>query len=195
MAERAHPDLPGFRDKLLGLKKSVYRKNLYRRYEFCNKYIKDKTVLDIPCGTGWGTSLLKGAKHIYALDIAQDAIEYARSHFSRGNISYEVGDMARLQFDDGLLDVIICLEGFEHVAEDVGMKFLSEAGRVLKQGGILIMTVPVLTNGKHSGNPHHIYEPSIENLQSSLHERFLFIHWDVVQGPESEIVYFVGKPR
>ena len=195
MAERAHPDLPGFKDRWFGLKKSVYKKNLYKRYRFCNKYIEGKTILDVPCGTGWGTSLLKKAKEIYAVDNSPEAIEYAQNNFKRKNIHYQLGDMSSLQFDDHFFDAVICLEGFEHVHKDVGIKFLDEAKRVLKRGGLLIMTVPVLTDGKHSGNPHHLYEPSIEELRKTLSDRFHFMYFETVVGPESKIVYFVGNTK
>jgi ubiquinone/menaquinone biosynthesis C-methylase UbiE len=195
MAERAHPDLPGFKDKCFGLKKSIYKKNLYKRYQFCNKYIENKIVLDIPCGTGWGTSLLKKAKEIYAVDNSPEAIEYAQKLFKRRNIHYELGDMSSLQFDDYFFDVVICLEGFEHVPKEVGLKFLDEAVRVLKKDGSLIMTVPVLTDGKHSGNPYHLNEPSVGELQEILRARFLFVYYDIIKGPEGEIVYFVGTPK
>jgi 2-polyprenyl-3-methyl-5-hydroxy-6-metoxy-1,4-benzoquinol methylase len=195
MAERAHPDLPGFKDKWFGLKKSKYKSNLYRRYEFCNKYIMDKVILDIPCGTGWGTSLLKNAKMIYAVDIAPEAIEYATEHFRMKNVVYELGDMLSLRFDSGFFDAIVCLEGFEHVPRETGLKFLDEASRTLKKDGLLIMTVPILTTGKHSGNPYHLYEPSLEELQETLTQRFSFVFFETIDGPESQIVYFVGKTK
>jgi len=195
MAERAHPDLPGFKDKCFGLRKSVYKKNLYKRYRFCNKYIEGKTILDVPCGTGWGTSLLKKAKEIYAVDNSPEAIEYAQNNFKKKNIHYQLGDMSSLRFDDHFFDVVICLEGFEHVPKEVGLKFLDEAVRVLKKEGSLIMTVPVLTDGKHSGNPYHLYEPSIEELRKILSDRFHFTYFETVKGPESQIVYFVGNTK
>lgn len=195
MAERAHPDLPGFKDKLFGLKKSKYKTALYRRYQFCNSYIRGKEILDIPCGTGWGTSLLRGATTVYAVDRAADAIEYARAKFKGKNVVYSVGDMAALDFGDLSLDGVICLEGFEHVPREVGLAFLSEACRVLKKGGLLIMTVPILTDGKHSGNPYHLFEPSYDEILEILASRFRIKFFELVQGPESEIVYFVGTPK
>jgi hypothetical protein len=38
-----------------GLYENPFKNNLRKRYSFCNKYVKDKNVLDIPCGMGWGT--------------------------------------------------------------------------------------------------------------------------------------------
>jgi len=193
MAERAHPQDPGFRDKWFGLKKSVYKQNLFKRYAFCNDYIKDKIVLDIPCGVGWGTARLKKAQKIYGLDIAPEAISYAQKHFGRRNIEYQVGNMEKIPFSDNFFDVVICLEGFEHVDKDVGLKFIGEAKRVLKKDGLIIMTVPILTNGKHSGNPYHSYEPPMEELQDLLRNNFEVIFFEVVKGPDSEIVKIVGR--
>ena len=48
MAERAHPFDENFKDKYFGLVKNPYRKLLYKRYQFCNKYITGKTVPDNP---------------------------------------------------------------------------------------------------------------------------------------------------
>lgn len=194
MAERAHPEDPGFKDKWFGLMKNKYKKNLLERYYFCNKYILGKTVLEIPCGVGWGTSLLKGAKQIHALDISEEAIRYANARFKKNNIVYNIGDMTNLDYVDDYFDVVICLEGYEHVTKDVGLSFLSEAARVLTKNGLLIMTVPLITNGKHSGNPYHLYEPTQEELQDILMARFIYKYYEIVVGPDGDLAWFVGTP-
>ena len=83
MAERAHPDL--FRNKIqrymlwgfipmIKYKRNLYRKAFFWRYKIAAKYCPDKVVLDVPCGMGWGTSLLKEAKEVHGVDISEDAI-------------------------------------------------------------------------------------------------------------------------
>lgn len=195
MAERAHPEDPGFKDKWFGLVKNKYKKNLFDRYAFCNGYIADKVVLEIPCGVGWGTSLLKGYKHITALDISEEAIRYAKSSFGNKNICFKVGDMTKLSFNDNYFDVVVCLEGYEHVTKDVGLCFIKEAKRVLKDDGKLIMTVPLITDGKHSGNPYHLYEPTLTEIQEILTADFLYTRFEIIKGPESDIAWFVGTPK
>lgn len=193
MAERAHPELPGFKDKWFGLKKSVYKQNMIKRYMFCNDYIKDKVVLDIPCGVGWGTAMLKRAKKIYGVDVAPDAIDYAREYFSRKNIEYLVGDMKNIPFPDDKFDIVVCLEGYEHVDRETGELFVKEAKRVLKQGGLIIMTTPIITNGKHTGNPYHLYEPTLEEFKDQADRNFKTVHFEIFDGPESQVVKFVGR--
>lgn len=194
MAERAHPEDPGFKDKWFGLVKNRYKKNLRERYEFCNKYLSDKVVLEIPCGVGWGTSLLKEFKQVYAVDLSEEAIQYAKSNFSKANIIYEIGDMKRLKYSDKYFDVVICLEGYEHVSKEIGLMFLNEARRVLENDGILIMTVPIITNGKHSGNSYHLNEPTLYELQEILSNKFLYKHFEIINGPDCDIAWFVGTP-
>jgi len=193
MAERAHPDDSGFQDN--GPIQNIYRKCLYDRYEFCNEFTVGKIVLDVPCGTGWGTSLLRGAKKIYGVDISQESILFANQRFGGHDITFQQGSMASLPFERNSLDLIICLEGFEHVQQEVGLKFLDEANRTLNKSGLLIMTIPILTNGRHSGNPYHLYEPSHDEIQALLSERFRISLFEIFAGPDSKIVRFVGAPK
>lgn len=186
MAERAHPEDSGFQTG------SIYRINLFKRYSFASKYTTNKDILDIPCGVGWGTSLLS-AKHITGIDISEEAINYARKHYPR--IDFLVGDMANILFRDSSIDVVICLEGYEHVEKDIGIKFLNEVVRILKKDGLLVMSCPIiLREGRHSGNPYHLYEPTKEEIQSILDIRFKKVKLEIFPGPDGDIVYFVGKP-
>ncbi|WP_455380534.1 class I SAM-dependent methyltransferase [Acidihalobacter prosperus] len=194
MAERAHPDDPGFHDHLWGLIKNPYKRLLYERYAFCNRHIANKHILDIPCGVGWGTSLLQGAASIIGVDIHPDAIEYANIHYARTNISFEIGDMKSLRFEQDTFDVILCLEGFEHVNKDVGMSFLSATRRILKDGGLIIMTCPVIpAGGSHSGNPHHLVEYHEDDFIELINEYFTCCRIEEIDAPDNPIIRFVGK--
>jgi len=187
MAERAHPEDPGFREG------SPYRANLLKRYAFANRFSLDKVVLDIPCGVGWGTSLLKAARRI-GIDICPDAIAYAKAHYR--DIDFLAGDMASVPLGDDSVDVVVCLEGFEHVSRKVGQQFLAEVVRVTRPDGLLVMTVPVvLPGGEHSGNPYHLYEPPLEELKDLLAGEFQTELMDLVDGADGPVVYFVGRAR
>jgi len=188
MAERAHPEHPGFQGR-----KNVYRQNMIKRYLFCKDFINGKIVLDIPCGVGWGTALLKKAKKVYGVDVAPDAIEYASRNFKRENFDYRVGDMRNIPFPGGMFDVVTCLEGYEHVERETSVKFIAEAKRVLKPGGIIIMTTPLTTDGKHSGNPYHLYEPTLEEFKGLMDRNFETVLFETFDGPEGKVVRFVGK--
>ena len=185
MVERAHPEVPGFKDRLLGLKKSHYKKKLYERYKFANKFIKGKKVLDIPCGVGWGTSLLKGATSVIGIDISKEAIDYAKKHYENDNRKFYIGDMQFIPLENNSIDVLICLEGFEHVTKDIGLDFIKESIRVLKQDGLLIMTCPVLNEeGKTTGNPYHLSEYPEYELIEILNKNFRIFRLERIKGPD-----------
>ena len=185
MAERAHPEDPGFRDRFFGLIRSKYKQKLYERYTFCNKYIKRKKVLDIPCGVGWGTSLLKRPTFIAGIDISYEAIDYAKKHYENKNRKFYVGVMQSIPLKDSSIDAVTCLEGFEHVSKDIGARFIEESKRVLKPDGLLILTCPVLNEyGQSTGNPYHLCEYPEYELIEILNENFRILRLERIKGPD-----------
>lgn len=183
MAERAHPNHPGFRRRwIFKLQKkriipwiqfhrNPYRSAFFWRYGYVAKYCRNKNVLDIPCGMGWGTSLLKGCKTLTGIDTSFEAIEEANYRY--GKIAqFHVGSMKELEFRDKSFDLIACLEGIEHVSESTGKLFLKECYRVLKENGEFIVSSPSSISADHSGNPYHLKEYMPEELQALLTPHF-----------------------
>ena len=87
MAERAHPGdaaLPG----------TVYERTWRERYSFCLPFPQGKPVLDVPCGTGWGTSMLTGAESLTRVYAGPEAIRYGASRFS--GVDFRVARMDAL---------------------------------------------------------------------------------------------------
>ena len=175
MAERAHPVEPGFQDRwVFRLRKGIlpwiskvrspYRAAFMWRYNWVSAYCSNKDVIDVPCGMGWGTSLIRGTRSLRGYDLSPDAIDEAKSLYGKKAI-FEVGDMAKLDLPDASVDVVSCLEGIEHVPVEVGQKFLAEAHRVLRPGGRLLISSPYCRTAAHSGNPYHIHEYQPEEIQ------------------------------
>jgi len=192
MAERAHPEHEGFKNKYFGLIRSPYRHHLFKRYNFCNQYIKNKTVADIPCGTGWGTSILKSYKNVIGIDISLEAIEYAKQRYENNRRKFIQGNMAALPLADSSVDVVLCLEGLEHVERDIGLVFIQEAKRVLIPNGLLILTCPVLNEkGKTTENPFHLHEYDEKDLIQILNNNYRIIKLERIIGPESPIYWVV----
>lgn len=188
MAERAHPDDKRFKDRYLGLIKNQYRMNLFRRYSIANEFVKGQTVLDIPCGMGWGTSLLSGCHSLYGVDISLDAIAEAKKKYP--DIDFSVGNMTEMQFNNHSFDVIICLEGFEHITFLQGQKFLKETKRVLKSNGMLIVSTPLLVDGRyHSGNKYHLCEYREEEFFQVMNEsRYKLIKKEYISNKQNIII-------
>src|SRR5437764_725108 len=53
------------------------------RYQFAARWVRNKSVLDIACGTGYGSSLLlqAGAREVVAIDRNHAALAFARQHY------------------------------------------------------------------------------------------------------------------
>ena len=54
------------------------------KYSFAAGYVKDKVVLDVACGAGYGSRYLfdKGAKTVVGGDISPEAIKAARTLYT-----------------------------------------------------------------------------------------------------------------
>lgn len=124
--------------------------------EYVSKeFLSDKTVLDDCCGSGGKALLLSelGAAKVVGIDIGAKFIDEANAFASsKGNnkVEFKVGDAHNLPFEDKSFDLVYSFDAFEHVS--MPDKMLSEAKRVLKPGGKLIMSFT--TWGKAKG--HHL---------------------------------------
>lgn len=189
MAERAHPDEPGFRRQfhlcwVAGvipfpvLKSNPYRDAFLWRYRYVQGHCRGKDVVDIPCGMGWGTAMLSGCKSLLGVDIAADAIAEAQRRYG-SHCTFRKGDMARLDLPDASVDLVSCLEGIEHVPADIGESFIAECSRVLRDGGELIVSSPHCNDAPHSGNPYHFKEYQPGELRALISRRFSVLHEDM----------------
>ncbi|MFZ6664548.1 class I SAM-dependent methyltransferase [Peijinzhouia sedimentorum] len=204
MAERATPDIKGFKKQYkiiwrrgfipkLQIYPTPYSKAFYWRYEWAKDYCKGKDVLEIPCGMGWGTSLLKNANTIIGIDISNEAIQDAKSRYQNKTMKFEVGNMAQLPFNNDSFEVVVCLEGIEHVDIITGKKFISEAARVLKKGGLLLLSSPRHKTKEHSGNPYHLIEYKLEELIELLAPYFLINSIQRREVDDLNVYYIVAK--
>ena len=142
-------------------------------------------MLDVPSGVGWGTSLLKGARKIIGMDISQEAVDFANKRYRCSGREFIQGDMNVLPFPNSHFDVLVCLEGFEHVNTSTGRQFLREARRVLVSGGILLMTCPILDElGRSTGNPYHIHEYQDTELIDLVNSFFRILYLERIAGPD-----------
>ncbi|HLY08064.1 MAG TPA: class I SAM-dependent methyltransferase [Planctomycetota bacterium] len=100
------------------------------RYRFARERIRGR-VLDVACGTGYGTSML-GA---LGADRSLEALRYAR----RYPAAYLAADAARLPFGR-VFDSVVSFETIEHLPDPGG--FVAECARVLKPGGLFLVSTP-----------------------------------------------------
>ena len=137
------------------------------RYKFASQFCKDKIVLDVASGVGYGSHYLikNGAKKVFGVDISRDTIAYASIRYTNQKLEFIVGDAISLPFSDNFFDVIVSFETIEHVRGHE--KFLSECKRVLKSSGIFICSSP---NKMHEDNPnpYHFREFYLEEFYQMM---------------------------
>ena len=56
-------------------------------------------------------------------------------------IKYYPDSIAKLHFNDNFFDKIYCISVIEHLPEKIAYKGMNEMARVLKKGGLMIITL------------------------------------------------------
>ncbi len=104
---------------------------------FIDNVSPNDTVLDIGCGNGFLTcDLAKKARHVTAIDINKDNIEFARMNYNRENIKYLHGDATRFDFK-ARFDIVVMSNLLEHI--DNRLYFLS---KIRKLANTFLIRVP-----------------------------------------------------
>ena len=66
------------------------------RYHFAVRLARGKRVLDAGCGAGYGSAELADvAESVTGIDIAPEAVEYARAHYALPNLALRAGVVHR----------------------------------------------------------------------------------------------------
>jgi len=147
----------------------IYAEHL-TRYKSAQALVKDKTVLDIACGSGYGSHLLsKVAKKVYGVDIDEDTVRYAKEHYGAKNIDYKTGDGINIPIEKNSVDVVVTFETIEHIPDY--KKFIAEVKRVLKPDGLAIVSTPNDLEFAE-GNHFHVHEFQYDELVYLLKKDF-----------------------
>ncbi len=130
------------------------------RYQFAAALCAGQRVLDLCCGSGYGSAILAGAaREVVGVDNDEATVETAAQTVGRDapNATFEVADAVAFLRGNvaGRFDAIVCFEGLEHLQDlDAALALLREhAGRGLR----IVASVP---NGKlfAEQNPFHVTE-------------------------------------
>jgi SAM-dependent methyltransferase len=97
-------------------------------------------VLDVGAAFGYGTAALAARSRHRVIGVERDPahIAAARARFPWLELLH--GSAESLPFPDASVDAVTLLDVLEHVADPAGV--LDEAHRVLKPGGVLVVSVP-----------------------------------------------------
>lgn len=156
-----------------------------------------KSVLDVGCNTGYGSSILSNsADAVIGVDVSSRAIKFAQEKYSdRRSLKFQEVDGNRLPFADDSFDLITGFQLIEHLIEYDS--FISELQRVLKPDGLVIFTTPNallrLDPGMKPWNEFHAREFSGNELAGILSRYFGHVEVLALQAPEA--LYAVEAER
>jgi SAM-dependent methyltransferase len=146
------------------------------RYAFARRYAQGKRVLDAGCGTGYGSAeLAQSAVEVTGLDIAAEAIEYARANYPIPGLRFVESSCTALPFPVESFDLLVAFEVIEHLADY--RAFIDEAARVLTREGLFIVSSPNKryygkTRAETGPNPYHEHEFEADELVRELERVF-----------------------
>jgi SAM-dependent methyltransferase len=129
------------------------------RYWWAAQTAAGKDVLDVACGTGYGSEILTEAgANVTAVDLSEDALAAASARLG-DQASVVRGDIRELPLADDSFDLVVCWETIEHIEE--GDRALAEIKRVLRPDGVY-----------PPGNDFHIHEYTPQELQATVSAHF-----------------------
>ena len=146
------------------------------RYTFAARLAAGKRVLDAGCGAGYGSAeLARVAEVVIGVDVAAEAVEFARANYRLPNLSFEPASCTELPYPDGAFDLVVAFEVIEHLENWRG--FLHEARRVLAPAGQLTVSTPnklyyTESRGAQGANPFHVHEFEFEEFHGELKSVF-----------------------
>ena len=122
-------------------------------------------AIDIACGGGLMAPHLAGYRHV-GVDLSEASLALAREH----GVEVVRGDVRSLPFDDGVADLVVAGEIFEHVTDLETV--VAEIARVLKPGAAMVCDTindtwwarfSLVTVGERlpGGPPPHCHDPAL----------------------------------
>ncbi len=142
-------------------------------------FVAGARVLEAGSGEGYGAGLLaEVAASVTALELDPTAAAHASRTYPE--VPLVRANLSSLPFGPSSFDAIAHFQTFEHLWDQGG--FVAECARVLRPGGILLLTTPnTLTFPK--GNPFHTRELTMPELVELLEPHFSVTHqWGLRHG-------------
>jgi len=181
---------------LLGRYLSYHFTNTPRRvlyslsyYKFAAKIIgSNKRVLDIGCGEGLGTWLLKTeCGYAKGIDIDQDAIEIARKNWQDPRIAFADSDF--LSVKEKQYDAVVAFDVIEHILTKNRPHFFQKIISCLSHDGIAIIGTPNITSHQYAleaTKAGHVDMYSGDRLEKEMMQYFSHIF---MFGANDEVIH------
>ena len=112
------------------------------------KMLEGEKVLDVGCASGSiSQHIAQLGFKVHGVDVLESSIKIAKEFFDHENATYEVRDIIKQPFEENSFDCILFFETIEHVENPAD--FFKEFHKILKPGGVLILSTPNATSLKN----------------------------------------------
>jgi ubiquinone/menaquinone biosynthesis C-methylase UbiE len=142
------------------------------RYAFAARLASEARVLDIGCGTGYGTAeLAQKAQSATGIDVSAEAIAYAKKHYPLPHTTFLTASATALPFPSASFDLITAFEVIEHLEN--WHDLLIEARRLLHPNGTFLVSTPnklyyAESRANQGPNPFHTHEFEFAEFRDAL---------------------------
>lgn len=156
-------------------------------YGYASKLCAKKVVMEVGCNTGFCTGLIAGsAAKVFALDVNESALAYAKKNHAASNIDYVLVDGKTFPPIDPKPEVAVFFQLIEHISDD--RKFLADVREAISPSGTVVFTTPNaklrLRPKQKPWNPFHVREYTYAELKALVDGQF----------PSYEIYGVFGMP-
>jgi ubiquinone/menaquinone biosynthesis C-methylase UbiE len=164
---------------------------LFKAYVIARTYVGGD-LLEVGCGEGRGVPLLmKHAATFTAVDKLQEVMTGLQARYPNGRfLSMNIPPFQQL--GDNRYDSVVSFQVIEHIQDD--LLFLKEIYRVLKPGGIALITTPNRSMSL-SRNPWHVREYFPEQLKLLAERVFEQVELKGITGNEKVMEYYQQNKR
>jgi SAM-dependent methyltransferase len=171
---RAAEALPFTGERMTGAVSGQIEMEHLHRYCLARDLCAGLDVLDVASGEGYGAALLAGvARGVIGVEIDAASVAHAARAYARPNLRFITGDAVRLPLADACVDVVVSFETLEHLFDQEA--FLAEVRRVLRPGGLFLVSTPdrqVYSAPGQPANPHHVLELTEAEFRAVLGRHF-----------------------
>jgi ubiquinone/menaquinone biosynthesis C-methylase UbiE len=161
-----------------------------------NNANKPLRILEVGCG--WSllyAELIRRGYETYALDI--DDVPMAARY---PKLSFWKADATKMPFEDSTFDEVVAVSSIEHMGMRGRHGCMEEIGRILKEGGLALITMPIGKEGVHLEkdeiSPAEAGELIASSKLTPLKEEYWKRgekRWEQVSKEEAESLYNISE--
>jgi ubiquinone/menaquinone biosynthesis C-methylase UbiE len=163
------------------------RRRQERRAQVTAWYLQPKerdVILDVGCGDGFMDSYFSKAGFVVGLELSCRSLEVAKRKVPKGNVQFVCADARFIPLRSESVDKVAVLEVLEHLPVESQQMVCREVDRVLKKGGVLVVTVPykeeiVYTRCIHCGKLTplwgHLHSMDVEKVSKLLPPGYVLV--------------------